>query len=346
MKKISNFLGSQVINLAAAKAEGVIINGIMDDKLKKMYYYVLVNEETFEDEELFLPLSSVIEGADTLYITSNRQVNSINEQFIKCPLNARVFNTDGELLGKVKDIEYDEKGYTQSIVCDSGNIAQHEIVLASSSLITVKGNKQIRVQRKKTNPQRIKVEEMMNIPENIENTSLDNTAKDTDSTNIKNDIPLKDTSNTNIKNDILFKDTKSTDTQSSRDINIVDIKNTSTKDNATRTANVENASKSIQDAVQQKKDCENNVFFSERIEYPTPIAATNEFATKEPQKENNELPPRIISNYNFLLSRKVTKDICSQTNDIIIAKDSVIDDEVVKIARKHGKLVELTINSK
>lgn len=248
MKKISDFLGRQVINLAAAKEEGIIINGIMDDKLKKIFYYVLVNEEGFEDEEIYLSLPAVLEGKDILYITGSKQIDQIDQKFIKCPLNARVFNTDGELLGNVKDIEYDERGYTNNIICDNGNILQNDIIIATSTLITVKGNRPIRAQRKKTAPKEVNVEEMMNIPEEVEDLS-----------------------------EITESDSEA-------------------------------------------------------------------FAQAE-EKESAEQPPRIISNYNFLLQRKVTKDIYAGSSGII-AEGTIIDDDTVATAQRYGKLVELTIYSK
>ncbi|NCA66734.1 MAG: hypothetical protein EOM87_01570 [Clostridia bacterium] len=168
MKKISNYLGRQIINLAVAKEEGIIINGMLDDKLKKLSYFVIVNEENYEDLELLLPLKSVLQGTDILYITNSNFVENPEAKFIKCPLNARVFNTDGELIGIVKDITFDDKGYTQSLVLENGEILQKEVVTASSSLVTVKGLRKIRASRKKP-VKTPNVEEMMNSPEATEN---------------------------------------------------------------------------------------------------------------------------------------------------------------------------------
>lgn len=162
--KISDYLGRLVINLAAAKEEGIIINGILDDKLKKLSYFVIINEDNLEEIELYLPIKSILHGTDTLFVKDNKYIEQLEPKYIKCPLNARVFNTDGELLGIVKDMEFDEKGYTTKLILENGEIMQSEILIATSSIITVKGIRKIKVIRKKpiAPPE---VENMMNIPE-------------------------------------------------------------------------------------------------------------------------------------------------------------------------------------
>lgn len=241
MKKLSEYLGKQIVNLAAAKEEGVIINGILDDRLKKISCFVVVNEESYDEIELLLPIKAVIHGADILYIKDAKFVEQLPPQFIKSPLNARVFNTDGESVGIVKDISFDDKGYIQALILEDREILQSEILIATSSIVTVKGISKLRIARKK--PQEVpEVKKMMNIPIQVQN---------------------------------------------------------------------------IQ----------------------------NETAASEQEPSEDELPPRIITDYTFLLGRKVTKNIRS-AGEIIILENTVIDDSVVKTARHNGKLVELTINSK
>jgi uncharacterized protein YrrD len=48
----------------------------------------------------------------------------------------------------------------------------------------------------------------------------------------------------------------------------------------------------------------------------------------------------------FLIGRRVTKDINDMDGKIIISKDTMLDEEIIEIATKAGKLVELTMNSR
>jgi sporulation protein YlmC with PRC-barrel domain len=57
-------------------------------------------------------------------------------------------------------------------------------------------------------------------------------------------------------------------------------------------------------------------------------------------------PARIISDYSFLLGRKVLQDVYSTAGDLIIEGGTIIKAETVETARKYGKLVELTVGSR
>ncbi|MDK2902859.1 MAG: hypothetical protein PWQ93_778 [Clostridiales bacterium] len=48
----------------------------------------------------------------------------------------------------------------------------------------------------------------------------------------------------------------------------------------------------------------------------------------------------------FLIGRRVTKDINDLDGKIIISKDTMLDEEIIELAAKAGKLVELTMNSR
>lgn len=57
-------------------------------------------------------------------------------------------------------------------------------------------------------------------------------------------------------------------------------------------------------------------------------------------------PKRIVADYGFLLGRKVLYDIFNNKRDKIIYAGSVIKPATVELARRYGKLVELTTFSK
>jgi hypothetical protein len=68
---------------------------------------------------------------------------------------------------------------------------------------------------------------------------------------------------------------------------------------------------------------------------------------QEPEKTKvSSLPKKILtSNYEFLIGRKVDKNIYADNNELIIKKQSKITNMIIDIACKNGKLKELTANS-
>lgn len=68
---------------------------------------------------------------------------------------------------------------------------------------------------------------------------------------------------------------------------------------------------------------------------------------KEPFKIYNQATPqKLIGNGNFLIGRKAVKTIYGINNEIIIKKDNIINAKNLENAKKHSKLVELTLFSK
>lgn len=66
-------------------------------------------------------------------------------------------------------------------------------------------------------------------------------------------------------------------------------------------------------------------------------------STLENTKTNETiLPTRTVTNYNFLLNRKVNRNILNFNGEIIIKENQIINTKVLDIARINGKIRELT----
>lgn len=78
-------------------------------------------------------------------------------------------------------------------------------------------------------------------------------------------------------------------------------------------------------------------------ERKTTVNETNDKKV-QPDQAIGESPRKLISGYQFLLGRKVIKNII-QGSMLLIPKDKTIDVDTVELARKYGKLVELTVSS-
>lgn len=60
------------------------------------------------------------------------------------------------------------------------------------------------------------------------------------------------------------------------------------------------------------------------------------------EKNETILPNRTVVNYNFLVNRKVTKNILNFNGEIIIKENQIINSKILDIARINGKIRELT----
>lgn len=69
-------------------------------------------------------------------------------------------------------------------------------------------------------------------------------------------------------------------------------------------------------------------------------------SVKTYEESDGHNPPRIICEYDFLLGRTLVADLRSYINEPLAYKGDVITHAIVERARKCGKLVELTLNSK
>ncbi len=58
------------------------------------------------------------------------------------------------------------------------------------------------------------------------------------------------------------------------------------------------------------------------------------------------LPQKISSNNDFLIGRKMQRTVYGVNNEIIIKKEFLINKKTIDAARRHGKLMELTVYSR
>lgn len=65
-----------------------------------------------------------------------------------------------------------------------------------------------------------------------------------------------------------------------------------------------------------------------------------------PTVKPDHSPPRIIADYNFLLGRTLMRDLVSYTGAVLAHANTFVTSETVELARSHGKLIDLTLNSK
>lgn len=75
-----------------------------------------------------------------------------------------------------------------------------------------------------------------------------------------------------------------------------------------------------------------------------PLPSALDGAKAEPVVD--KMPAKLISDYRFLLGRVVTNNIYNMQKVLIIRANTIVTAEIVEIARKNNKLIELTLSSK
>ena len=100
------------------------------------------------------------------------------------------------------------------------------------------------------------------------------------------------------------------------------------------------------------KEPENNIKVIETTEPINTQPSNNVYQIAETDKKENykiynqPIPQKLVGNSNFLIGRKAIKTIYGINNEIIIKKDNIINAKNLESAKKHSKLVELTVFSK
>ena len=82
--------------------------------------------------------------------------------------------------------------------------------------------------------------------------------------------------------------------------------------------------------------------FKTRTKIPTNIDDGKVSIMDEIKPNETILPSRSITNYNFLINRKVNRDILNFNGEIIIKENQIINSKILDIARVNGKIRELT----
>lgn len=87
--------------------------------------------------------------------------------------------------------------------------------------------------------------------------------------------------------------------------------------------------------------------FAAQPEDTLPVFIRDAMAEVNVSADNGDFTPhRIIADYNFLLGRTLQDDLLSYTGETLARKNSAVTVDMVELARRHGKLIELTLNSK
>jgi hypothetical protein len=79
---------------------------------------------------------------------------------------------------------------------------------------------------------------------------------------------------------------------------------------------------------------------------PSPEVTPVSISAVTPRRVDDKLPKKLISDFRFLLGRVVTDNVYNHRRELIIRRGQLVTAEVVRLAHKNNKLIELTLNSK
>ncbi len=118
MKNLTNFLGKPVISLYEGNLEGYVKNVIFDKSLKKLKYFVLFEDNEFQDEKM-LEISKVYNfNHDAIIIKNNSVLELKKEEVfgISNHINCKVYSSTGEYLGLVTDVVLNDDLTTNKVI--------------------------------------------------------------------------------------------------------------------------------------------------------------------------------------------------------------------------------------
>lgn len=293
--KFSILLGKNLISLGHAKDLGTVYNCAVDNKLRRINQIATIDND---ENEGFVQNKYVNLGEDTLFTVST--LADYEQKGILFPFRARVFDTDGNFLGKVSDFDFENNQILNLILTKDVSIKPDNVVVASTDLVIVKGKRKIRACVGTTKREKMPIQVAFN--------------------EVKHE---SDEPNKNVRNS-----QKPVELELDEDYNDNFDESFVASDEITPQPIVEIQENPLLTATQTRQ---------------TIVNETNDKIV-QPDLSNEESPRKLISGYQFLLGRKVIKNII-QGGTLLIPKDKTIDVDTVELARKYGKLVELTVSS-
>ncbi|MCL1900942.1 MAG: hypothetical protein FWG51_00905 [Firmicutes bacterium] len=131
MKKISDILGKNIISIYEGKKIGIIGNAAFDKKLKKLKSLIIYDDDSENIDCLIVPAACIALEGNAIMI---KNLEKVTHDFVDedCnPMNASVYNLNGDFLGNVSEILIDELTLEIHSLALSGNIVLQEQIVSS-----------------------------------------------------------------------------------------------------------------------------------------------------------------------------------------------------------------------
>ncbi len=262
-----NLYSKPVLLLYEGKIRGKVSGALVNKRSKKIDFLTIGLGKYSE----FLAIKRVAHfGEDSIVVMNDlhfKQTSDINlSRFFEAPLMKKVYSTDGNFLGIINDVIFDDTKKMIALQTDVCTISTADILRYADELVLTKGEFLPKISKR----------------------------------------PPKVINRANSKNI---------------------------------------AVQILTDKLKNENSIENRLDILR--EYPiTKTASLSDIVSNEAKEPENTTLQTVISNHDFLLGRRVSKDILSFNNELIVKKDSIITTKIVELCQKAGKFIELTVNSR
>ena len=159
--KISEIIGSRVLALGDARLCGTVCGALMNKKRDRIKTFEVFTDDDDDCEKKYIDVGRIRAVSDgTLTVADAAALVFAAPDLTACPVNLPAYDEKGVSLGRITDVETDEKFAVLSFVTDNGAYAKSEILSASEELYVfrIPGSKTRITKRKKRVPEPVAAE--------------------------------------------------------------------------------------------------------------------------------------------------------------------------------------------
>lgn len=145
MLYLSEIISKPILNIYSGKIEGIISDAIMDKTLKKITKFKLFDED---EEEYYLETQKIYSmGKNMCVIKNSEPLNLVlTQSFLENnPINKKIYSTTGEEIGRITDVEVNEKFEITLLKTEKLSIKPNNILNISENIIVNLENKKIKL---------------------------------------------------------------------------------------------------------------------------------------------------------------------------------------------------------
>lgn len=166
---LSVLIGKPVINTSIPKYYGTVFNVRLDTRLKQIVALEILREDDDYDDNVVLPIELFGNNHYESVTMVERKIDQFDiMECVSSPIGNKCYTKDGEYIGRVRDVMFNNKFKVIGIVVDEFVIEPQRIVLASNSMILIRATRKAKPKAKK---EEVQLEPINEIAEEID--SLD-----------------------------------------------------------------------------------------------------------------------------------------------------------------------------
>lgn len=340
--KLSDILLSDVVCKSDGSLVGKVGNVYFDENCKKIVYFDI----TCADTERLLPFSAsaaladAVVTEDTLALLAHGDVDTT--PLLPSPLGKKVYTGSGKFRGEITDVIFSSKGKVNSLNADgvsyspSSFRAFGDVWLLKDSAngrktpkvpfpqaktdykVTVLGEAEKEEVGIETDANKVVGTYRESAPSSV---PVSSTASVSSPAPVSSQAPARSPVATPVK----ARDDAATSEASAATPVTVTVVTPATTENGAAPLDVRAA----------ENEQEKHVYLRDAESGPEVVFGEEGFT-----------PYRVIADYNFLLGRSLTDDIFSYSGEKLASRGARVTVDLVETARRHGKLMELTLSSK